>query len=195
MDAEEGLAQRHDTPLSQSGKEELQAVREWFDEQKVDRVYHSDYVRVRQTTEVLFGHRGIESKMLDFIHEYKKPSRLVGLPSEESQKYWESNVAKKYEADWQPEDGESFSQTVARAERLSQMLRELKGVENVAVVTHGVFIRHVLGRMLMGDKYGPEVFFDLLRSINFTPNGGAVEIDEWPGDNPVVRFRHLRYRK
>ncbi|OGD78693.1 hypothetical protein A2368_02155 [Candidatus Collierbacteria bacterium RIFOXYB1_FULL_49_13] len=190
MDAEADVSQKHDSPLSESGKKELSQVREWFEGLDIHKVYYSPYERARQTAVELFGHRNLPTEELDFVHEFMKPSRLVGIPYIESAKYWKENVDNLYISDWQPEDGESFNQIAQRAERLRKFLWERHRDENVAVVTHGTYMKHIVGKWTMGDKYTPEVFLDLLYRLHLLPNGAVIEFEVDEDKVKIVRWKH-----
>src|SRR3989339_607181 len=68
VDAEADVSQKHDSPLSESGKKELSQVREWFEGLDIHKVYYSPYERARQTAVELFGHRNLPTEELDFVH-------------------------------------------------------------------------------------------------------------------------------
>lgn len=169
-DGAKGLSQRVDAPLSIESRKHLSTLRDYLKSIEFDKVYSSPQPRATQTAETLFGEN---FKFLESVHEHIRPKHLIGKKRELAMKFWdEEAVEDRYDPQWKYEDSESFKEVINRVNGFIKYL-EKENDEKIAVVTHGWFIRHFIGTLMMGSKYTPEVFFDLLRKISIE-NGGFV---------------------
>ena len=173
-DDERGVGQTLDTKLSQAGIQKLiELKKSVYDKIKFDLVYYSPQARAKQTAKLLFPNLD-NLQELDYIYEYKKPSRLYGVDRKIKDKYWQENRQNKYDPDWQPEDGESFNQILDRVKRLAKLLSKHQK-QTIGIVGHGVFFKHLVGYWKMGDKYQPKIFFDKYQKQKIE-NGSCIEL-------------------
>ena len=189
VDAEQNLSQGLDSGLSDRGRKEvLELKKEVYDLIKFDKVYHSALPRAAMTAKLLFGERNVDLELLDFLHEYERPSRLYGVAHEVVQDYWEENRDNKYKNDWKPEDGESFNEIVKRADSLMGKISEDRKHGIVGVVGHGIFFKHLVGRWLLKENYRPAIFFDMIWRFQIgngeytlldIDGNGEVRVEKW----------------
>jgi broad specificity phosphatase PhoE len=130
---------------------------------KPEKVYSSPQVRAIQTTERLFE----KYEILDYTYEVIHPSSLIGKDKKLSQEMWKK-VEHEFRNDpnWRYEDGESFNETKDRATKLLEFLR-LQQYKSVAIVSHGIFFRYVLGVNALGELFAPSHVLDLLSHIKW----------------------------
>ena len=170
-DGAKGLSQRVDAELDIESRIHLESLKNFLKDIKFDRIYSSPQPRAYQTAEVLFGQK---FEHLEYIHESIRPKYLIGKKIELAVKFWdEEKRVERYDADWKHKGSESFKEAIDRVNKFTLQLKKHQNNEKVAAITHGWFIRHFIGTLLMGEKYTPEVFFDLLRKIEIG-NGGFV---------------------
>jgi broad specificity phosphatase PhoE len=157
-DAFNGLHQSDNTPIITNGIDFT-----IYKDLHPEKVFSSPQTRAIQTAEKLFD--GYE--ILDYIYEVKHPTSLIGKDKKVSQEMWEK-VENDFRSDpdWRYEDGESFNETKARATKLLDFLRS-QPYKSVAVVSHGIFFRYVLGVNALGDSFVPSHVLDLLSFIKW----------------------------
>lgn len=128
-----------------------------------EKVYSSPQARAKETAEKLFG----EYEVLDYIYELKRPNSLIGKEKKVSHEMWKK-VEYEFRKDpnWRYEDGESFNETKARATKLLDFLKS-QPYKSVAVISHGIFFRYVLGVRALGESFAPSHVLDLLSFIKW----------------------------
>jgi len=176
VDAEANLAQRWNAPLSEGGRKEVLEKRSEYLKMPFTKIYFSPWERAKETAQILFSDSKIEMEELPYVHEHKRPEHLEGIPWEEVMKFWEKNLDNIYRPDWKPEGGESFNDLSARARKLIEKLKENSDEDLIGVVSHGNFIRHVLGNWLMKDRFNTSVYSDFLRNFSLG-NLGYVQVE------------------
>ncbi len=164
-DSLNGIHQTNDTPIITEGVDFT-----IYKDLNPEKIYSSPQVRAIQTTEKLFE----EYEVLDYIYEVIHPTSLLGKEKKLSQEMWKK-VENEFrdDPDWRYEDGESFNETKARATKLLNFLRS-QPYESVAVVSHGIFFRYVLGVNALGESFAPSHVLDLLSFIKW----GNLEMKE-----------------
>ncbi|MBH1980192.1 histidine phosphatase family protein [Candidatus Saccharibacteria bacterium] len=163
IDDVNGVSQRDDSPLSESGI--LQAKKRAFDFNStiVDACYASHYQRAQDTAHILFPSTPIITR--SDIYEIKRPTRLDGGDHKDAVHFWEvEHRLDKYAPDWSYDGSESFTEVTARARDFIDEMEEKHRTDetSIAVISHGGFIRHCIGVATMGNAYRPADFFDLL---------------------------------
>lgn len=130
---------------------------------KPKKVFSSPHIRAQQTAEKLFG----KYEVLDYIYELKHPTSLIGIDKKISHEVWKK-VEHEFRSDpnWRYEDGESFNETKARAQKLLDFLKS-QSYKSVAVVSHGIFFRYFLGVRALGSSFAPSHVLDLLSFIKW----------------------------
>jgi probable phosphoglycerate mutase len=176
QDSEDGLSQRKDSPLSESGKQKILSLKTEFLRIPFSKIYHSPWNRAKETAYLLFGDSGLQLKEMSYLHEYQKPSHLEGADPLVVEKFWNDNLENLYRADWKPNDGESFNDILSRTKKLKKMLLAHQEEDTIGVVSHGILFRHLIGHWLIGNKYNPVLFSNLLRHIRLD-NLGFIALD------------------
>jgi broad specificity phosphatase PhoE len=166
-DSANGLHQSDETPIITEGVDFS-----IYNDLNPEKMYSSPQVRAKQTAERLFG----EYEVLDYIYEVIHPSFLIGKEKKLSQEMWK-RVEKDFrnDPDWRYEDGESFNEIKARAKKLMNSLKS-QPYKSVAIVSHGIFFRYVLGVRALGESFAPSHVLDLLSFIKWS-NLEMKEID------------------
>lgn len=141
------IGSRTDLPLCPQGRQQLEELRESWEYPFVDRVYTSPLLRAKETAEILFPDRLLETvdnlRELDF-GEFEGRS-AAELEKDPAFQKWISSPASAC-----PPKGESGEQLQKRAVQavayiFGQMME--KKIPSVAVVTHGGLITQLLAAM------------------------------------------------
>ena len=153
----------------------------------VQTIIASTMTRAQQTASVISKRINLPIESSDLFTERVEPSSLIGLvwddPETQRQfRSWEDTFSTK---GGRVGDGENFEDINLRATKALSFLSH-NSAEHIVVVTHGYFMRVILGRILFGDRNVP----DLVESLHFglrTVNTGltilhyneADEHSEW----------------
>ena len=120
-------------------------------------IYVSPLKRSKQTGEVIAGRHGhlsiVENEL---IKEKKDPSSFSLLKRDELP--WDDIKKHRMDPDWKIEDGESFNDVKKRV-RLTLEMVEQSSEENILLVSHASFIKHLALFVILGDEFTPANFY------------------------------------
>jgi broad specificity phosphatase PhoE len=157
----------HDLPLTQLGYEQARAAaRRIADLFSPSLVITSDYLRARETAQVIAGALRVPLKVELNLHE-----REVG--AHRGRSYDSLELAPDYDAlrpwAWKPEGGESYEDVGARVAPIMDRLAAAHGGQDVVLVSHGG-VMVTLWAHACGDWSGAHI----------PPNCGIVLIEHGP---------------
>jgi broad specificity phosphatase PhoE len=161
QDAEKGLFQRDDSPISKDSIKE-----NYYKNWKLEKVYCSPMLRAQQTAEELFK----DFETIDYIYEYIPPKKLDGKFMDEVRIFWEKHGKKaSVDPDWSHDGSESFNTIVKRANKFYKFLQSLKH-SRVGVVGHSIFFSHLMSVHALGmENYTIDKYQKLSRFIRPYP--------------------------
>lgn len=171
------VSQRDDSPLSPAAVKAVQKRASDFSAIHVKKCYVSNYRRARDTAAIMFP--GVPMEVRNDIFEVKRPAFLTGGKHADAVHFWEVlHRDEKYIPDWSFDGSESFNDVVQRARGFLDYLKQNheSSEDPIIVVSHGGFMRHLIGVACLGDKYTPTVFFELLLPMDMD-NLAAVSLD------------------
>jgi len=144
-----GVAQSSDSQLTEQGKVQAKIVANRLQQEKISAVFTSQFARAADTGEQIALSQNIKVVKLEVLNERKKPLSVFGLRHED-EKYLDfltNFIDKASDIDYRYEDGENFYDLVQRVKKLLGYIEnETSG--NVAVVTHGIFLRILIAYIL-----------------------------------------------
>lgn len=136
----------------------------------VDTIIASTMTRAQQTAQVISKRLKKPFESTDLFTERRNPTSFIGLP-------WDDPETQRLDREWTSTfttrgirmlDGENFDDISGRASSALDFLSS-KREENILVVTHGIFLRCLLGRMLFKETFAPEhlaAFVDGFKTAN-----------------------------
>ncbi|HWA51791.1 MAG TPA: histidine phosphatase family protein [Patescibacteria group bacterium] len=165
----DGVKDRWQAPnskLSKLGEQQAGALANQLKSFKIDQIFSSDLERSTQTADIISKKIGVETSILDYICERQQLDEMYGAQRE-------SNISKKYieesrhnfnNLDWKFEDKEeSVREVINRTMELTSFLTKNFQGKRVAIVSHDLFIRCLISRILLGKDYSDT---QMARSIN-----------------------------
>jgi broad specificity phosphatase PhoE len=165
------LHQDENAPLSKKGIKQAEELAKRFKKIPVDLVISSPFTRTKQTTEIINKIINKNTKFNSLIVELKRPSVFLGkhyLADDvvEIKKVISKNLDNP---NWRHSDEETFFEFKDRALKFLKEMENQK-INRALVVTHGDFMRAVLGIVLFGDSFDSEryIFMREKVSINNT---------------------------
>lgn len=180
--SEEGRWQLPDSPLSDLGKKQSQALSNRSRFNKVDIVLASKWARAKETGGIVAEALSKPLELFEGIHEREQNPKIYGAK-------WSGKIHKKYykdafsnlgNLDYKFENlGESYRDVAKRATKFKRhLVRKHKG-QNLIVISHDIFIRCFLAVCILGEKYSDESFYKIFRSIRLSSTGiSLLEYDE-----------------
>lgn len=158
------------TSLTEKGREQAQLVAERFVKIPIDIIVTSSFPRAIETGMIIAEliAKPIDEH-LDILVEYERPPEMIGLLWDDEKRL---EIIRRTEEEFvrggRYSTEETFSELLNRAKQTLVHL-EARSEQNILVVSHGKFIRFLVGLVCLGDSLSPEIFhkFDwTLRSSN-----------------------------
>lgn len=152
-------------PLTERGRGEAQKAGERLHAMSFDAVLASDTTRTVETANAIADY--IDAPPIEaheILREIKRPSEFH---SESVTEPWTLEVKRQMrehadDPDWRWSDEENMHDQIARAQRALMMLAD-RTEEYLLVVTHGTFLRIMIGLMLHGEVFSPAMVRDYNR--------------------------------
>lgn len=144
--------QSPDSPLSEKGKDQAKYIAHRISRLSVEKIITSPFERAKQTAEIIAKMAGKDVEYSDLFVERIKPTSINGKTHDDKKAsatwyQWEESL---YNPDIRVEDGENFSDISIRVNNALTFLYECTE-HTLVVVTHGYFLRAIVGRVLLGD--------------------------------------------
>jgi len=171
-----GQSQGPNDPLTELGHTQDRILAERALGIDVDRIISSDYDRAKATAETIQKTTGKPLELSELFRELRRPSAFQGrVPKEDPEvlKGYQEMEAHYFEVDWHYSDEENFFDLKQRGQLALQYLLD-QPEERLLVVTHGNFLRNLLGLMLRGDKYSPQDYLDI--ETTFALNNTSITV-------------------
>lgn len=161
--------------LSYAGKKQAKILAERLKKFDIDFIYSSDYIRAKQTAEIISS---VLDKPIEYwkdLREVRNPSEIVGLKYTNpiSVKIREKISKNFHKGSWKYSDEENFNDLKRRGTKvLNHLLKKHKG-QSVICISHGVVLKFFLALMIMEDKLTPEFFLNFRHKL-WTDNTGIT---------------------
>lgn len=159
----EGFFQGYEGGLSLTGKKQARSLAERFKNIPVDVILASTMPRARQTAEAIHAAIGKPIEFTDLLIEVLNPSEIRGKPHADAHA-WEIRKSirlQDHEPAWRYSDEENFLDRMERAGKVAEMLLG-RPEKNIAVVSHGTFLRTLLAYMAFGKSMTPSEYIKFL---------------------------------
>lgn len=175
-------------PLNRRGKFQARLVAKALTKLKIHRIYSSDLVRAKQTTEYIVAHQ--PKLLVTYLPLLREKSG--GVFEGKSHAQTKKILKKHYHSHWhRPSKGESWHDVFLRAIQSVQYLRRKHPRSTVLIVSHGGFLRLLLTYVFHGRKvsWHPE----------YHHHNTGVTMVTWRKGKPTMvtlnDTRHLKRRK
>lgn len=148
-----------DTSLAAEGLKQAETLALRLKKLPVDAIVSSDLPRARQTAEKIGLTLKKDPVFSLLFREKKDPSSVLGKSYSDSSISDLRNLRDEHleDASWRYEDEETFFEVKQRAEECLAFLLEQKE-EHIVTVTHGGFLRFMLGVAVFGDAFTPGIW-------------------------------------
>ncbi len=163
-----------ETPLTERGREQAQALAERFENIPVDVVLSSDYVRAHETARTITEYNNIPLEVVNMAGERELPPDLADLHKDDPKA---KALKKQFYYEWMHEAdttaGEHFDSVRRRVHDLVTLI-ESRPEKNILVVSHGFFLKFFTAQQLLGGYLTPEIFIDNIMSRMRMSNTGIT---------------------
>ncbi len=173
----------HDVPevgLTETGMIQARTVAKRFKKIDIDVILSSHYLRAEQTALIINKVAKKEVVFTELLKEAVIPSEIIGKKTDSDDVLAVRHEMRSHrsEENWHYSDEENFFDVRNRAIRALEYLRHQE-CEKMLVVTHGTFLRMLIGVMMLGDALVPDMHLNI--SYFLTTNNTGItlcEVDE-----------------
>lgn len=178
QDAEESKSQSPDSSLSKMGRKQVSLLAKRLKTKKVDVIFSSHWPRAIETAMAIAKHLGKKVEISKLIHEREKHPSIYGIKMDTPEyANYLKEITNSYDLDWKYKgSGESIRDIVKRAIKFRSHLVKNHSAQNIAVVTHGNFIRAFIGICTFGEVYDDGSFLKFYMSF-FLKNTGISQLE------------------
>ena len=175
-----------DFALTENGKDKVKESRKLIENYRIEKIYTSPYKRAFQTAQILNENMKVEIKVIDDIRELNSHGIRSGVNKElakdifsyvfQQEEYKNTGyyLGKTFLGG---EDIEKFDERVKEA--INSIMRDSKGLDAIAIVTHGGVHRSIFKNILNISKKIDEI--DDVATTILEYNNGKFEIIETIG--------------
>ncbi len=154
-------------PLNERGHAQAEFIAARCTKLPLEVLISSPFTRARQTAEHIAQKTGLQPIESDLFGECQFISMYWDKPRSEESAHALKEINDHWgDPDFHVSDEENFKDINERAQKALAFLA-IRPEEQIGVVTHGLFLRHIVGKALFGDLYTPEmsnIFVSLLRN-------------------------------
>lgn len=170
-----GLVQGFDDPLAPHGHEQAKTLAERAAHLSFTHLLASDMLRAQQTAAYISEATGHEVISEPLVHEVVRPASLVGIVHTDSrfQEFLEGEYEQRHDPNWRYEDAENFSDVRTRALAALDRFASF-GTDTLFVVSHGHFIRVLMGAILAQGDLTPDLWVSVNRALRTHNTGISI---------------------
>jgi 2,3-bisphosphoglycerate-dependent phosphoglycerate mutase len=148
-----------DSPLSDTGIRQAKLVAGRLSKLSFEALIASPLQRAKETAAIVAQATGMEPEYSNLFVERIRTARIDGKPYDDKKAnaLWRDWQKSFYTPSIRIADGESFDDLIGRADAALAYLKD-RTERTLAVVTHGLFVRTIVVRVLVGDLLSGELF-------------------------------------
>lgn len=178
---EKKLVQTRGELLTENGKEQIKHTAERIKTWPIEAVITSPFVRTVESADIITEELGLEYESNESFREMQYPREIQGKTRDGEAKAVMDQLLAHYEDPaFRYSDEETFEDFKARGLEALDFLSK-RSEEHVLVVTHGTFIKLILGLSLVGEDLTAGQF-RRLRGTLLTQNGGITTLEYRPAE-------------
>jgi probable phosphoglycerate mutase len=172
-----------DSPLTAKGKAQARFIAERCEKLPIEILVSSPAQRTKETALVISGALRSPIEWSEFFVERMRPASIVGKRKDDA-------AALAIDRSWfdaskaELAGGETVEELISRTDDALGFLRA-KGEEHILVVTHGFFLRTLIGRIVLGNDLNAMTLRKLIAGMR-TDNTGLTVVtdDSWSKEMP-----------
>jgi len=170
------ISQGPDDQLNKKGLMQATFIAKRAAHLNFSQIISSDYVRAKSTAQTISERTGKSLELSELFREFRRPSEFWGrVPKQDPEvlagyTQMEQNF---FQENWHYSDEENFFDLKRRGQAALQYLLDHQA-DRLLVVTHGNFLRNLLGLMLRGNKYAPQDYLDI--ETTFSLNNTSITV-------------------
>lgn len=174
-----GVVQGTTSTLTENGRAQAHFLAKRVADLKIEAIIASPVLRAKQTAEIISAQLRKEIVFNDAFAERRNSSELIGAANEKDPAVAKISLTSLLRhdkgVDWKHSDEENFSDL---KQRCFEGLRFLENSphEHLLVVSHGLYLRALVGTILFGEDFTPREMHHLLYGLMTRNTGITVAV-------------------
>lgn len=172
----EQVVQDGENSLSELGAAQAQKLAQRFERIKIDQIFSSTYQRALETAQTINERIKVPLQVFEQLRETQIfPSRFIGQLREhpDVEAATAHLMQNRHTPGWRFEDAENFSDRVARASSVLELIAS-SDVENLLVVSHGGLIKTMMACILFGKQLDSKAYYYFMTQVKMSNAGITV---------------------
>ena len=172
MENETGILSDGQSPLTEKGLSEAKIIAKRVKQLDVEVLLASHFTRAQQTAEEISKEIDLPIETHDFLFEVRYSNKTVGRhkDDEDIRELVTKSNENYFDENFQVDDAESFTMIKDRAKKALDLFANHQA-ERMAVVSHGNFIRALMGLAVFGDNFTGQDFADMIHGFHTVNTG------------------------
>lgn len=173
--------QNVNTPLSDKGIKQAEALAKRLKDVHFDIIYSSDSLRAKQTAEIINKETKTNIEYWPDLVEMRMSSEIRGKSVDDPEVIKIKKLIHEnyYKGNFKYSDEETFDELNERSKRVLKHLEEKHGNQTVLVVSHSTAIKATVGRIVFDDELTPKVLLKM-RFHLWANNTGVTICEKHP---------------
>lgn len=161
--------------LSGAGRKQAEFIAKRVSKLSYEALIASPLPRTKQTVQIIGRATKTTPEFSNLFVERRKPSDLDGKPYTDSvaSKLWRKWEDNFYKLNSRVADSESYGELIVRADKALEYLKQ-RSEKKIVVVSHGIFIRTLVARVMLGGFITPETLKHYIRVTEAENTGLTV---------------------
>lgn len=171
----DGIYRGKKAQLTEMGHEQARIVAERIERIGVEAVISSTFPRAHDTALAIGERVGLPVETFELFGEWAEPTNVMNLHIEHPvRKESRRVISETHDHDFRLHDEETFSELQVRAEKAMTALLAHRA-SRICVVTHGGFLRALIGHLAFGSNFTKKLFVDFMDHF-YTTNVGITYV-------------------
>lgn len=187
------LHQYEEGPLSEYGIEQAESLARRFNDISIDLIVSSPYERAKATASIIMNVVQAPIGFSDLLKEFNGPRELEGKAKDDPEVLRINSIMQqnRYDPHWKFSSEESAHELVTRAQGALKYILSQNG-DSVICVTHGLFMRILLGVMMFGDNLDRDHLLSFMKFISIS-NTGVTVCEHFDGRWKLITLNDLTH--
>jgi broad specificity phosphatase PhoE len=145
--------QHPDEPLTEVGHKEAELLAEYFSSIPLEQVIAGPMLRTQQTAAIIADPHKLPVDVVEHFRGMKRPTEQMQFPKDHPRVYEIDSLIKDkfHDIEWRYGDGDTFTDIKQRVLAGLYTLAQ-SDKKHVALLSHSVIMRYIVGCMLFGDS-------------------------------------------
>jgi broad specificity phosphatase PhoE len=177
----ENTHQYANTPLSDNGVKQAEALAKRLKDVHFDLIYSSPALRSKQTAEIINKTLNVPVEFWDELKELRTPTEIKGKKVDDEEVVKIKNLIKEnaHIGTYRYSDEETFNELIERATKVQNHLEAKHEGQTILCVSHSTAIKAIVGKIIFDNGFTPTILLEM-RHHMWANNTGVTICEKHP---------------